>query len=619
MLFFTPKYQHNKKIILAVFLLAVNWFGAYSQGFNVLGNSIQQPGIYFSDDSRLKQVEQELSLKIAQIIGQNRFLILIEQDQNSTRVDNSQNFLDSNSHNFSLPGLPINPWLTDQPNVSLGISNKKKYFYLFIDTSISVSLVPVFEKLILSSGYYNYKNNDEIVIETIEFPNTFSNLTFLGKNKQESVSPLLSSPNNPDINTLKTDNAVNSLMDLITSTKWILLGLFIFILIILLLLFIFQFLNRNKLESLITKRSDLAQNTNEYNKIESKVNELMKVIEDQKNHNNSINQQLEQSQLNQNKEAYSNEINHLTYNELDNILPYIQHIFENKDIPRKKEIAISISESNPGLLNYLRNVLSNQDFFELQNIIYETKFESPDTKYKMLKSFREGFLEFRMNLNQISSVLPAFSFLNQLSPSQIFQLIKLENDEINSIVLSQLPPETSVKVLKMFDRNKQSVIIQKMNNIKHLSMDFLSSVAKKLNKMALNLKELGDVSTDGLNAILSIIENLPLTEQDNYIESISKHDIQLAREIQSRLVTIGGIVYIPNNELATRLKNIETNRIAQLKMILPSDVYLHILSSFNFKEQDLIESEAQIQLNISSNDLEENLRFVLKQLNSSKS
>lgn len=598
--------------------MTYSWIGVYCQIFPVLGNYSQNSGFSSSDEIQIKQMEQELSVKISQIIGQNRFLLLIEQDQKGSRVDNIDTFRDSNNSNFSLPGLPINPWLNAQSNESIVISNRKKYFYLFIDTSISISLVPVFEKLILSSGFYNYKNDDEIVIETIEFPNTFSNLTFLGKSKTESVSPLKSSESIPANNSTQLDNAVNSIKDLISSTKWILIGFFLFIFIILLLLFLFQFFNRNKLESLIAKSSDLAKKSNEYNHIESKVNELTKVIEDQKNQNNSMNQQLEQSVLYQNKEAYSNEINNLTYNELDNILPYIHHVFQNKDIGRKKEIAISISESNPGLLNYLRNVLSHQDFFELQNIIYETKFESPDTKFRMLKSFREGFLEFRMNLNQNSSTLPAFSFLSQLSPSQIYQLIKLENDEINSIVLSQLPPETSVKILKMFDLNKQSIIIQKMNNIKHLSLDFLSSVAKKLNKSALNLKELGDVSTDGLNAILSIIEKLPLTEQDNYIENISKYDIQLAREIQTRLITIGGIVFIPNSELAVRLNGIGSSRIAQLKGILPSEIYNHILSSFNFKEQELIESESQIQLNLTMIELEDNLRIVLNHLNSTK-
>ena len=604
---------------MVIFLITAGFSGVSGQNFPVLGNPLSNSTSLYTKEFNLAQIEQQLSDKIVQIIGQNRFLVLVEQDQKSSLNENNFAFKDSNTNNFSLPGLPINPWFNRQSNESLSYSNTKKYFYVFIDTSISVSLVPIFEKLILSSGFYNYKNDDEIVIETIEFPNTFSNLTFLNKNRTVPVSPAQIQDTNPEFNSTQFDRSLDSLKDLISSTKWILFGLFIFILVVLLFIFVFQYVNRNKLESLINKRSESSEKSNEFKNIELKVNELMKVIEDQKNQNNSVTQLQEQSVINRNKDAYSNEINHLTYSELDHVLPYIQHVFQSKDIPRKKEIAISISESNPGLLNYLRNVLSNQDFFELQNIIYETKFDSPETKYKMLKSFREGFLNYRMNLNQSTSTLPAFSFLNQLNPSQIYQLVKLENDEINSIVLSQLPPEISVKVLKMFDLNKQSIIIQKMNNIKHLSLDFLSSVAKKLNKLALNLKELGDVSTDGLNAILSIIENLPLTEQDNYIENISKHDIQLAREIQSRIITIGGLAFIPIHELASGLNGIENNRIALLKKILPPEIYAHILSSFNFKQQELIESESEIQLNYTAAEIEENLRIVLNQLNSAKS
>ncbi len=570
----------------------------------------------YSEDELIKNfssIEQLLSEKIAGIIGQNRFLLLLEQDPKAKRETHT---IDSSISLENLPGLPINPWIKRQKEDQTYSFHKKKYFYLFIDTSISLSLVPVFEKLIISSGFYNYKSDDEIVIETIEFPNTFSNLTILNKNTKQNRQLFENDKVNSQLDGSNIEKSLNDVLEILKSAKWLILGFLVILILALLINFIIQFINRKKLESIITSSQRTNQKSSEISGIENKVNDLVKLVEEQKVQFNSLHSKNDLIALTGNKEAYSSEINQLSYNELDNLLAYIQDVFKQNDFEKKRDVAISISESNPGLLNYLRNVLSNQDFFELQNIVYQSKFESPEMKFEKLQNFRDGFLNFRKNAFQKREGLPAFYFLNQLSNVQIHQLVKQENDEIISIVLAQLPTDVSIKVLKLFDMNKQALLIQRMNNINHLSVDFLGDVAKKLNKNALHLKELGDVSTNGLEAILAIIENLPLMDQDKYIENISKYDIQLAREIQEKLVTIGTLKFIPKSELSKHLQNVNPNTMAQFKGILPEEVYQYVLTCLSIKDQELIESESRLTSQSPNPQAEVHFKELLKQLKS---
>ena len=570
----------------------------------------------YSDDDLIKNfssIEQLLSEKISGVIGQNRFLLLLEQDPKAKKETHLN---DSSISLENLPGLPINPWLKRQKEDQTYSFHKKKYFYLFIDTSISISLVPVFEKLIISSGFYNYKSDDEIIIETIEFPNTFSNLTILNKNIKQNKQLIENEKNISQLDSSNIEKSLNDVLDILKNAKWLVLGLVVILILAVLINFIIQFVSRKKLESIITSSQRTNQKSSEISGIENKVNDLVKLVEEQKVQFNSLNSKNDLIALTGNKEAYSSEINQLSYNELDNLLAYIQNVFKQNDFEKKREVAISISESNPGLLNYLRNILSNQDFFELQNIVYQSKFESPEIKFEKLQNFRDGFLNYRKSAFQKREGLPAFYFLNQLSALQIHQLVKQENDEIISIVLAQLPTDVSIKVLKLFDMNKQALLIQRMNNINHLSVDFLGDVAKKLNKNALHLKELGDVSTNGLEAILAIIENLPLMDQDKYIENISKYDIQLAREIQEKLVTIGNLLFIPKSELSNCLQNVNINTMAQFKGILPEEVYKYVLTCMSIKDQDLIESESKLISHFSKSEAEAKFKALLKQLKS---
>ena len=183
---------------------------------------------------------------------------------------------------------------------------------------------------------------------------------------------------------------------------------------------------------------------------------------------------------------------------------------------------------------------------------------------------------------------------------------------MSAILLAQLKPAQSVQILKFFEIPKQTILLQRMSNISNIPTSMYKDVATRFSKKAVAIKDMGNVAVDGLQSILGILETLPVQQQDAYIDDIAKYDLDLARKIKEHFLTFDGLLELDKAKLNRALEGIPGSDLAKALIGAKQELVSLILDSKTDRERQILESEMQINQNISDEEKEESRKKLME-------
>ncbi|MEW6557008.1 MAG: FliG C-terminal domain-containing protein [Elusimicrobiota bacterium] len=156
-----------------------------------------------------------------------------------------------------------------------------------------------------------------------------------------------------------------------------------------------------------------------------------------------------------------------------------------------------------------------------------------------------------------------FQFLKQLTPEQIFHIIKDEPVSIIAIVLAQVPPEITNSILKDLPSEKQLKLPVEMGKLKKIPVSAYSDIADKLARKALEVEKIKYVTTDGIDALVNILDNSSPEKEQEILTTIAEHDISLAEELRKIYITFDQLVRLPDKVLSEILRGIDRDIITK--------------------------------------------------------
>lgn len=154
-----------------------------------------------------------------------------------------------------------------------------------------------------------------------------------------------------------------------------------------------------------------------------------------------------------------------------------------------------------------------------------------------------------------------FQFLKQLTPDQIFHIVKDEPPSIIAIALAQVPPEIVNAILKDLPPEKQLKIPVEMGKLKKIPISAYHDIADKLTKKALQIEKIKYVTTDGIEALVNILEQSPPEKEQEILASVAEHDLLLAEELRTVYITFDEISRLPDKFLSEILRGFDRDTI----------------------------------------------------------
>jgi flagellar motor switch protein FliG len=112
------------------------------------------------------------------------------------------------------------------------------------------------------------------------------------------------------------------------------------------------------------------------------------------------------------------------------------------------------------------------------------------------------------------------------------------------------------------------------------------------------------VAADGVESILDTIDNLPITEQQSFVNSIAEKDLNLAKKIRKYFVAFDDIPNVNDEILQTALEDSTTDELIKALYNSKEPVKAKILSVRPDREKELILSELKNNQEFTSIEIE---------------
>ncbi len=283
------------------------------------------------------------------------------------------------------------------------------------------------------------------------------------------------------------------------------------------------------------------------------------------------------------------------------------------------------SDEEQGVLRAVRGFKSVDE--KLLNVLephfkvdtYETiKFAMNNADEIPLEEKIEEAQSFRRSIQQIKSTNGAsdsgsnlFDFVYQLTDQQMLHLMKEESDEMVSILLAQVAGERAGAILQKMDDQKRISILLKMGKINNIPISVYKKVAAHFSNKALSVSDMKYVAADGIDSILSTIETLPLSEQDDYVRSIAEQDLDLAKRIKKFFIGFDDLPKVKDEFVQAALEEVPTETIIMALRTAPAAVREKVLKVRPKREQQLILSEIDNQVEVAKSVIEDSQKEML--------
>ncbi len=270
-----------------------------------------------------------------------------------------------------------------------------------------------------------------------------------------------------------------------------------------------------------------------------------------------------------------------------------------------------ISSVDEKLLNVLEPHLEAETFETIRFGMANIDAIPVDERIEDVRNFRRSVQQIQSSKEVSDSGSNLFDFVYQLTDQQLLHLMKEESDEMVAILLAQVAGERAGVILQKLDDQKRISILLKMGKINNIPISVYKKVASHFSNKALSVSDMKYVAADGVDSILTTIETLPLSEQDNYVRSIAEQDLNLAKRIKKFFIGFDDLPKVKDEFVQAALEEIPTETMILALRTAPAAVREKVLRVRPKREQQLILSEIQNPSEASTKEIEDAQKVVL--------
>ncbi len=199
-----------------------------------------------------------------------------------------------------------------------------------------------------------------------------------------------------------------------------------------------------------------------------------------------------------------------------------------------------ISESDILRIRVRSKELKNIPFNIKQAILEEFYFKLMTLKYR--------------NINKDKKL---FAFLNNLNDEQVYYLITTESSKVIALTLDQLSEERKITILNRFSNQIKHEIIMEFADLSDIPLEGVVNIAHELKKKISFLPSPKEFSRGGPKSIATLLNQMSITEADQYLEQISQDDPELYTEIKKYFLSFDDLLNMPDHLMGMFWKNPE--------------------------------------------------------------
>ncbi|HBQ59514.1 MAG TPA: hypothetical protein DD671_07775, partial [Balneolaceae bacterium] len=260
-----------------------------------------------------------------------------------------------------------------------------------------------------------------------------------------------------------------------------------------------------------------------------------------------------------------------------------------------KKAARSVKTIDSHLLKALKRDLSSESYSAIKAQLDKTGDLSLSQKKKIASEFVNALEQdlHSHDPNLKHQQLGLFQFLDHLDAHHIKQLLYGEDRNTCALLFDYLPEQKTARVIDWLDKSRVTEIMIGMSNLHELSYNDHKEISSRLFSKAMDILEVDKELKQGAKNILRILDQLPLEDQNKYIEQLKATGSPVADVIANKFITLEQIPRLNDLMLKEALAPISTEVLLEAVSDLSESITNKLLSVRPKREQRLIRMELQ--------------------------
>ena len=265
-------------------------------------------------------------------------------------------------------------------------------------------------------------------------------------------------------------------------------------------------------------------------------------------------------------------------------------------------------------------------YLDLEKLAEEASY-SPEEENEMLKDIQKFFLTKQLTDPEQNKSNP-FSFMDELSTSQIGFLVKDEPAKIKAFIFGRLESDEAAELLRDLSKDERTKVALELGKLHELPLELVEKIGYNLAEKARHVPDDGTVGVDGIKFIADVLGDLDNTTRQELINGLRTSDIKLSENIESHCFIFESIPVVPKDILLEVVRKLQpddvitaisgtTSKIKEAAiMCFPEKSRPALVSSLKTKSPDSDEVRAARKLFVQSmRDMSDAGRLNLQEVN----
>lgn len=187
-----------------------------------------------------------------------------------------------------------------------------------------------------------------------------------------------------------------------------------------------------------------------------------------------------------------------------------------------------------------------------------------------------------------------FDYLDSIDPDRLLRLLLDELPAVKALVLSQLKPSLSAKVIALMDEQSKKDTVLRLAKMQTINPEVLRRVDSAMREKVLSVQTSSADTIDGRSALAEILKRMDAGKEQGILSQLENDDPDLGRDLRDRLFTIDDIVRTEDRYIQELLRSMSEKDIALLVVGKKDAFKEKIFSNVSKTRRILIDEESSL-------------------------
>jgi flagellar motor switch protein FliG len=155
-----------------------------------------------------------------------------------------------------------------------------------------------------------------------------------------------------------------------------------------------------------------------------------------------------------------------------------------------------------------------------------------------------------------------FSFLSELDSTQLLPILEAEHPQTAALVLANLPPDLSGRLLAGMDFEAQADVASRVALMARLSPETVKEVEAVLKKRVATLQTQGFRVTGGVEYLVRVLNAMDSGSSRTILEALEHNDPELAAEVRKHMFVFEDIKSLDDRSMQRLMRDINVKDLS---------------------------------------------------------